>query len=188
MTPEQDKAICKAFPILYRDRNKGMMETCMCWGFDIGPGWINLIWDLSEKLEKIAENQDPPKKHSWWKKPLWYLLFNFCNFLKSKKLTQFRPKFLYDFFWGPLYTFLAPPEDNRLVAVQVKSKYGALCFYIHGGTEEAYSLIDEAEDKSERMCEECGADAKSYDLGWVYTLCPTHLKDYEEKKRRRSAL
>jgi len=61
---ELDEALCKDFPLLYRDRNASMRSTCMCWGFP-GDGWEPIIRELSEKLEGmiekfIKENPDLP--------------------------------------------------------------------------------------------------------------------------------
>lgn len=52
MREEFDKLLCKTFPNLYKDRYASMMQTAMCWGFP-GNGWMLLIWNLSEKLEKM---------------------------------------------------------------------------------------------------------------------------------------
>jgi len=51
MNEEQDKTLCAKYPNLYRDRNESMYSTCMCWGFSCGPGWYNIIDELSAKLE-----------------------------------------------------------------------------------------------------------------------------------------
>ncbi len=59
MSPELDAKLCAAFPLLYADRNKPMRETCMCWGFEHGDGWFSIIWDLSEKLERMIAALDP---------------------------------------------------------------------------------------------------------------------------------
>ncbi len=48
---EFDELMCKKYPLLYADRHTTMSETCMCWGFNTGVGWNNLIADASEKLE-----------------------------------------------------------------------------------------------------------------------------------------
>lgn len=50
-----DKFMCEKFPDLFRDRNKSMMETCMCWGFNTGEGWNQLIYDMCEKLDFIRK-------------------------------------------------------------------------------------------------------------------------------------
>jgi hypothetical protein len=54
MEKELDDKLVKKYPLLYADRNKSMMETCMCWGFP-GSGWYSLIDELSAKLEKLIE-------------------------------------------------------------------------------------------------------------------------------------
>lgn len=53
MSPELDQRLVTTFPNLYRQRHLSMRETCMCWGFECGNGWFQLIWDLSEKLEAM---------------------------------------------------------------------------------------------------------------------------------------
>ena len=40
-----------------------MRSTCMCWGFEIGTGWQQLVWDLSAKLE--TEILKLPKGERW---------------------------------------------------------------------------------------------------------------------------
>lgn len=40
-------------PNLYKDRHGDMRRTCMCWGFCVGLGWLELIKDLSIKLEEL---------------------------------------------------------------------------------------------------------------------------------------
>ena len=53
MTPEEDKRLCKEFPILYAQRHGNMRSTSMCWGFECGSGWFKLVRGLSAKLEAI---------------------------------------------------------------------------------------------------------------------------------------
>lgn len=57
MKTEHDQALCAAFPLLYRDRNRSPRETPMSFGFGVGDGWYNLIWRLSEKLEPLIAAQ-----------------------------------------------------------------------------------------------------------------------------------
>jgi len=54
---------------------------------------------------------------------------------------------------------------------QVKEKFGGLRFYIDGGTDAIYELIDAAETKSLRTCDQCGAEGERRGGGWVRTLC-----------------
>lgn len=50
---EFDKYMCSTYPDLFRDRNKPMSETCMCWGFDVGNGWYDLLDNLCKELKEI---------------------------------------------------------------------------------------------------------------------------------------
>lgn len=52
MTPELDKKLCKRFPVLYQDRHSPMSSTCMCWDFDCGDGWFEILWQLSLAIEE----------------------------------------------------------------------------------------------------------------------------------------
>jgi len=53
MRKELDEKLVASFPLLYSDRGAPMNQTAMCWGFDVGNGWFDLIWDLSARLEKL---------------------------------------------------------------------------------------------------------------------------------------
>lgn len=63
MTPKKDAELCAKYPMLYAQRSRGMRDTCMCWGFEIGDGWTPIIERLSEKLERINRSlpKDEPK-------------------------------------------------------------------------------------------------------------------------------
>jgi len=52
---EFDKFMCEKFPELFRERKLPMNQTCMCWGFNIGKGWHQLLYDLCEKLDYIRK-------------------------------------------------------------------------------------------------------------------------------------
>ncbi len=53
MKEELDKRLTEEFPNLYRNRRGNPQETCMVYGFDVGDGWFDLIYNLSVKLEKL---------------------------------------------------------------------------------------------------------------------------------------
>lgn len=52
MSPDFDKRLCSEFPNLYIDRHASVRVSCMAWGFGCRDGWYDLIYKLSEKLEK----------------------------------------------------------------------------------------------------------------------------------------
>lgn len=74
--------------------------------------------------------------------------------------------------WEPLIRELSAKLDPLgVVAFQVKEKFGGLRFYIDGGSDEAYDLIDDAADRSTSICEECGEPGMVRGHRWVRTLC-----------------
>lgn len=69
------------------------------------------------------------------------------------------------------------PEEDRshYKATQIKEKYGTLQIYMSAETDSMSKIIEEAEDKSETVCECCGEIGKlRTDLGWISTLCDKH--------------
>jgi len=62
MRVDLDRRLVEAFPNLYADRHKSMLETCMCWGFDCQDGWFDIVWRLSQKLEALGARADQVKE------------------------------------------------------------------------------------------------------------------------------
>lgn len=73
MNAELTQKLLKRFPILYQDYDSPMTHTCMCWGFDHGDGWFEIIWQLSLAIEEELD-------YSWFRKH-WYLLMK--SFFRS---------------------------------------------------------------------------------------------------------
>jgi len=172
MNQEQDQELVKNFPNLYKDRYGDMKNTCLCWGFECGSGWYNLIYELSEKLEeKILEikKQNPPVRFYKIKKKFDNILmranYKILNFFGwrhpigskiTRALSLLRPKLGVEYF---------------PCASQVKEKYGTLRFYMTCETDEMSKIIRTAEKKSAITCEGCGLPGKRNTLGWISTLC-----------------
>lgn len=71
-------------------------------------------------------------------------------------------------------------------AVQVKEKFGGLRFYINGGTDEVYALINKAEDLSYKTCEYCGSTENvTQTRGWIVSLCPLCKLEQEQSRANR---
>lgn len=140
MRKELDKKLCEDFPLLYGDRNAPMQHTCMCWGFDCGDGWYDLIYELSSKLEALIQkfkDEDPSD-------------------VKDYGLPR---------------------------AAQVKEKFGGLRFYMTSGTDGMFDLIEEAEGKSNVICEWCGNPGEQNGSGWIRTLCDDCAKNFRKKQQ-----
>jgi hypothetical protein len=51
MRQELDSLLCKKYPKMMVNRNLPMTETCMCWGFDCGDGWYNILNQLMGNIQ-----------------------------------------------------------------------------------------------------------------------------------------
>jgi hypothetical protein len=51
MKQELDEYLCKVYPKMMVNRNKDMQETCMCWGFECGDGWFQILNQLMSNIQ-----------------------------------------------------------------------------------------------------------------------------------------
>ena len=51
MREELDRQLCEKYPLIFADRNKSMMESCMFWGFEHGDGWYQIIDGLCANIQ-----------------------------------------------------------------------------------------------------------------------------------------
>lgn len=71
---------------------------------------------------------------------------------------------------------------HKVVAVQVKEKFGGLRFYYDGGDENISEIVSRAEKLSRTICESCSAPGKPTKSGWIRTLCD----DCEENRYKKT--
>lgn len=200
---EFEKRMTEKYPLLYEDMYGDPRETIMSFGFDIGPGWYSIIEELSEGLEKLIKPirdkamADPKakcarccrgKKWHWFFYFIMSVKYFFTNKLRAVKLLPAeikRAKFFKYSVWNRMkFSFLLLKwyrPCRRFVlshprALQVKEKFGSLRFYMTSNTDEIDDLIDKAEEKSYKTCEECGCPGKLRNGGWMTTLCDSCAK------------
>lgn len=88
-------------------------------GFSVPPGWVDLVWQLSEQLEPLG-----------------------------------------------------------VQCIQVKEKFGGLRFYLERYGAGSQALIEAAENKSTRTCQECAAPGSLAQRGMlILTCCDSHLAE-----------
>jgi len=51
MNKKLDELLCQRYPKMMVNREKSMMETCMCWGFECGDGWFNILDQLMGNIQ-----------------------------------------------------------------------------------------------------------------------------------------
>ena len=58
MRSELDKQLCEKYPKIFADRYKPMTETAMCWGFDHGDGWYQILDSLCSQIQHHIDRQN----------------------------------------------------------------------------------------------------------------------------------
>jgi len=171
MRRELDEELCKKYPLIFKNRHAHMTETAMCWGFECGDGWYNIIDVLCGLLYndyRLAKTKYENTKE--WFEDTGHMPWKDGRAITPEEVEDLRLKMI---------------EQEQLVPVasQVKEKFGGLRFYVDGANKEHHNFIWFAENMSYRTCEECGAPGKLYTQGWHTTLCEHHAKErgYDEE-------
>jgi len=176
MNQDLDNKLCAKYPKIFRDRRAPMNQTCMCWGFEHGDGWYNIIDQMCANIQNHI-NWTRKQRHD-------ALVYNRAlsraakgNFDTYNRLSKWQQKWIDEALEDPEPQLKPVPEAcPQVVAIQVKEKFGTLRFYYYGGDDVVSGIERMAESMSAVMCEECGAPGKSRRGGWIQTLCDEHAK------------
>ena len=192
MRQELDKLLCEKYPKMMVNRNKDMKETCMCWGFECGDGWFNILnqlmsqiqhhidWKEKQRVGAIKYNEMATQAKAG----------NFDLFEETMKALpndEYKEKRLGEIVAGG---FRQVPESIPQVTLdQVKEKFGTLRFYYQGGDDYISGMVSLAESMTAVTCENCGNPGSCRGGGWVHTYCTPceearelARKQYDEKE------
>ena len=161
MRKELDEALCAKYPLIFQDRNADMRTTAMCWGFECGDGWYNLIDVLCSKLYSHYRQANDRYQHLL-EVGVGNTLYG-TKVVTQEELDEAKEKMEHE-------------RGHVPVASQVKEKFGGLRFYVQGAIDEHYHYISFAESMSYHTCEVCGAPGKRWTDGWHKTLCDIHAE------------
>ena len=164
MNRHYDRYLVKKYEPLYRDRYASMQATAMCWGFEVGDGWFNIINQLSRML--CYDWLHAKGAYEFMKDREGETLFKGPERAGSPIITK---KMIED-----ARIRMEEEYEKVPVATQVKEKYGTLRYYIHGGTEAHLAYIDMACAMSSVTCDVCGNKGRSSHYGWIVTRCKEH--------------
>ena len=72
MREELDAKLVEKYPLLFKDRYAPMNETAMCWGFEIGDGWYQIIDSLCSQIQHYTDwnNENFEKGYKQYKASL----------------------------------------------------------------------------------------------------------------------
>jgi len=177
MKKEHDEYLCKVYPKMMVNRNLHMTETCMCWGFECGDGWFQI---LNQLMGNIQHHIDWKEKQRKWAMEYNEMVAqakagNFDLFEEAhKSLTnkEYKNERLAEIIAGDFRE--VPDSIPQVTLDQVKEKFGTLRFYYQGGDEYISGLVSMAESISGITCETCGKPGTQTGGSWVKTACVEH--------------
>lgn len=179
MTPEHDDYLCNKYPKIFQNRHADMRTTCMCWGFECGDGWFNLIDGLCSTIQGHIDwrTRDVERDVSFNQALQLALDGNqqalLDHYSAGSPVADWMTKTVAQNLEKPVFRTPDQPIP-QVVAVQVKEKFGGLRFYYDGGDELIRGAVSMAEAMSYRTCDVCGAPGTPNHDGWISTRCEAH--------------
>jgi hypothetical protein len=190
MKDELDSGLVKQFPKMFKERYQSMTTTCMCWGFEHGDGWYDIIknichliqshidWSRKNRAQALRFNRALRRAIAGDSQDLEYFYAPRDYQTRVKKLgvisewsrtqmaeeiaeARFRP---------------VPGACSQVVVEQVKEKFGTLRFYYRGGDDYVDGVVRMGEAMTAVTCETCGAPGRQRGGGWIVTLCDEHAE------------
>ena len=195
MKQELDKLLCEKYPKMMVNRNKNMQETCMCWGFECGDGWYNILNQLMGNIQHHIDWKE--KQHNWAVK------YNemaqagkngnaelFADLVAKEYADS--PTIGAEYIKGRCEEMIKNPLRDvpdlipQVTLDQVKEKFGTLRFYYSGGDDYISGLVSMAESMTGVTCEECGNPGESRGGGWIHVYCEP-CEELREKRYENQA-
>lgn len=165
MREELDNKLCEKYPLIFKDRHGDPKDTLMCFGFEVGDGWYNII-DILCGLLYSEYSQAEARYERTLEVGVGGTLYG-TTILTQEKLDELKAN-------------MDNAASKIPVAVQVKEKFGGLRFYVEKSNQQAQNYITFAESMSYRTCEVCGKPGNLYTDGWHTVLCTEH---HEQRKK-----
>ena len=160
-TIEEPRCVCGELPLEHEDGIRKCLKT-----YRVPLKWKALdIWGKFCVSGEIYDSKKLKDRiYVKWKR----LKSNFVH-----KINVYLNRLCY---WDLLYKTIPSWCKNYSLshpaASQVKEKFALLRFYMTSSTDEMQDLIDEYENKSASVCEDCGSlQGKLRNGGWLRTLC-----------------
>ncbi len=69
MRKELDEQLVAKYPLIFKNRHGDMKETLMCWGFECGDGWYQILDSLCDQIQHYTDwnNQNFEKGYKQYK-------------------------------------------------------------------------------------------------------------------------
>lgn len=158
MNPALDNYLVKSYPEIFVNRYASIKQTAMCWGFDIGDGWFNIIDNACFLIQNHINHKNRLYENYLKNKAL----------IENGKYEELKPYILTAYQNTGILKECFPVQ--QVVAEQIKEKFGTLRFYYSGGDEYVRGIVNFAESMSSVICEITGNPGEIRRNGWLKTL------------------
>lgn len=155
MKKELQDNLYNKYPAIFKHKDLDPTQTAMCWGISCGDGWFNIIDTLCCELQTYVET---PQK-------------NLDLYTKFRDESEAKNDPENVEFWSEKMERERKQLMPQVHAVQVKEKFGSLCFYVDHYDPIISKIISFAGTMSEVTCETCGSPGHQSKGGWIKTLC-----------------
>ena len=183
MNEKLDAELCSTYHKLFANRYADMKTTAMCWGFDCGDGWYNIIKALCSNIQhhidsSVKQNERDNDYNMMLIEIHQGKFDRFDEYYKGypEHLREERRKERHQELLKEEFRTVHPVVEQVTVD-QVKEKFGALRFYYTGGNDEISGMVRMAESMSVLTCETCGKPGEQRHGGWIRTLCDEHAAE-----------
>lgn len=167
MKAELQNKLFEKYPKIFAQKDLPATQTAMCWGITCGDGWYDIIDTLCETIQNRI---DEPEK----------LIEEKSDFMNSALEDHDNDRANY---WAKEIKRQESRIIKQIEAVQVKEKFGKLCFYVNDySCEEINYYIRFAQGLTEKICEVCGnpGSKENYNGPWIKTVCKEHSEKIYE--------
>ncbi len=179
MDIELDTKLCSKYPKMFANRHADMKTTAMCWGFEHGNGWYNILDALCNNIQHHIDwsikNNQYDLGHNAMLEQMKAGDFTEFNKMSEAWAVDYRDRIRNEYLNAEPRKVREPVP--QVVVEQVKEKFGTLRFYYQGGDEVISGMVRMAESMSAVTCEECGVPGTRRGGGWVTTLCDKHAEE-----------
>lgn len=163
MSPELEQKLFEKYPVLFRDRNKPVTESCMAFGCEFSDGWYKLLDELCEYITRLSNRTDLLKLnkeyHTEENRGFIYLKRPTISF------TQVKEKFgMMRIYWSG--NGVENWEEICAKVHQDDREHAVNKYY-----DEVQNAIDYVEFLSSKVCESCGQPGKLSNKGWMKVRC-----------------
>lgn len=163
MSPELEQKLFEKYPVLFRDRDKPVTESCMAFGCEFSNGWYKLLDELCEYITRLSNRTDLLK-------------------LNKKYHTEENKGFIY--LKRPTISFTQVKEKFGMMRIYWSGNgvenWEEICAKVHQDDreravnkyyDEVQNAIDYVEFLSSKVCESCGQPGKLFNKGWMKVRC-----------------